>query len=286
MTTLEALAVASRRLAAAGIASSSLDAELLLRHVTGWDRATILARSEASVTATQEALFLALVDERARRRPLQHLTGTQAFWRHEFRVTPDVLIPRPETEILVEAAVDRLRGHEHPTVVDVGTGSGCVALSLASELPQATIHGTDISETALAVARNNADRLKLSGRVVWHQGDLLSPVLALSGEVHMVVSNPPYVDSTEASSLAPEVRDHEPALALFPPGDAYSVYRRLIPDAAPLLAPRGWLLLEVGQGMSDSVAALCVDAGLEIEVVIADLQSIPRVVVASRPAGM
>ena len=284
MTTLEALAIATPRLAAAGIPSSSRDAELFLLHVTGWDRAKLLARPETSLTVAQEALFLALVEERARRRPLQHLTGTQAFWRHDFRVTPDVLIPRPETEILVEAAIDRLRGHEHATVVDVGTGSCCIALSLASELPRATVHGTDVSEAALAVASDNADRLKLSGRVIWHRGDLLAP-FALAGEIDMIVSNPPYVDPSDAPSLAPEVRDHEPGLALFPPGDAYSIYRRLIPDAARLLVPRGWLILEIGQGMSPGVVALCRDAGLEVETVIPDLQSIPRVVVARRTAA-
>ncbi|MFI5183356.1 MAG: peptide chain release factor N(5)-glutamine methyltransferase, partial [Vicinamibacteria bacterium] len=276
MTTLEALAAAHRRLAESGLGSSSQDAERLLLHVTGWDRAALLARPEAEVTTSQEALFLALVEERARRRPLQHLTGTQAFWRHDFRVTPDVLIPRPETEILVEAAIERLRDRDHPTVVDVGTGSGCIALSLAFEVAAATVHAIDISAPALRIARDNADRLGLSGRVVWHQGDLLAPVVGLAGDVQMIVSNPPYVDPNDIPALAPEVRDHEPALALFPPGDAYSIYRRLVPEAARILAPRAWLLLEVGQGMSDQVASLCRSASLAVDTVIPDLQSIPR----------
>ncbi len=282
MTILEALAAATATLAKAGVPDPSLDAEALLRHVTGWDRATVLVQPRQSLDAGQESRFLALVEERSRRRPLQHLLGTQAFWRHDFRVTPDVLIPRPETEVLVEAAIQRLRPLDEPTIVDVGTGSGCIALSLAAELPLAVVHGVDVSASALSVARDNAERLGLSGRVTWHQGDLLSPVLALRDRINMIVSNPPYVDRADAPSLAPEVRDHEPPLALFPPGDAYAVYRRLIPEALPLLAPGGWLLLEVGQHMSEGVSALCNDAGLEVQAVLPDLQSIPRVVVARR----
>ena len=256
-----------------------------MRYVTGADRAALLVNPRQSLTSDQESRFLALVEERSRRRPLQHLVGTQAFWRHEFRVTPDVLIPRPETEVLVEAALERLRPLGDPTVVDVGTGSGCIALSLAAEMPRAAVHGVDVSERALAVARENAARLGLSARVSWHQGDLLAPVLALSGRIDMIVSNPPYVDPADALSLAPEVRDHEPSLALFPPGDPYSIYRRLVPDAARVLSPHGWLLLEIGQHMREHVAALCTAAGFEVQAVLPDLQSIPRVVVARRTAA-
>lgn len=220
------------------------------------------------------------MDERARRRPLQHLTGTQSFWRHELRVTPDVLIPRPETELLVEAAIGVLSHATRPLTVDVGTGSGCIALSLAAELPEACIHATDISRAALAVAEENADRLGLAGRVRFHAGDLLEPLIRLAGRFLLVVSNPPYVDPSEAASLAPEVRDHEPHIALFAPEQRYSVYRRLAPQARRMLVPRGWLLLEIGQGMSDEVSRICTQEGFEVERVIPDLQAIPRVVVA------
>jgi release factor glutamine methyltransferase len=282
VTILESLAAATAALAKAGVAHAPLDAEALLRHVTGRDRAALLADPRQSLDAGQESRFLALVEERTHRRPLQHLLGTQAFWRHDFRVTPDVLIPRPETEVLVEAAIERLRPLDQPTIVDVGTGSGCIALSLAAELPLAVVHGVDVSAAALSVARDNGERLGLSQRVAWRQGDLLAPVQDLAGRISMVASNPPYVDPADAPSLAPEVRDHEPALALFPPGDAYTIYRRLIPDAARVLSPRGWLLLEVGQHMSERVSALCTDAGFELQAVLPDLQSIPRVVVARR----
>jgi len=268
---------------AAGIENAALDAELLLRHVTGWDRATLLAETNAEIGDLAAARYFALVEERASRRPLQHLTGVQAFWHHEFHVTRDVLIPRPETEVLVEAALGLLRQMTNPLVVDVGTGSGCIALSLANELPNAEIHATEISLAALAVAEDNARRLGLADRVWFHLGDLLTPVADLAGRLDMIVSNPPYVDPAVSVSLAPEVRDHEPALALFPAGDAYAAYRRLAPQVMRLLRPGGRLVLEIGQDMSDGVDALCREAGLVVERIVPDLQSIPRALVASKP---
>lgn len=276
------LAAAAVRLEAAGIAAGSPDAELLLRHVLGWDRATLLLRAADPLAAEHRERFLALVDERARRRPLQHLVGTQAFWRREFRVTPDVLIPRPETEILVEAALDRLRPLLQPRIVDVGTGSGCIALSLAAELPAATVLATDISAAALGVARDNARRLGLEARVSFHEGDLLDPV-ATHGPFDLVASNPPYVDPAERPALAPEVRDHEPRIALFPPdGEPLSVYRRLVPQVWTALKPGGWLIVEVGLGQADEVGGILLRAGFTLEPVERDLQQIPRVLVARR----
>ena len=272
---------ATQRLRRAGIADATLDSETLLRHELGWDRARLVTSAREFVTPEAAARFFSLVDQRAARRPLQHLIGTQAFWRHDFLVTPDVLIPRPETELLVEAALERLRATPHARVADVGTGSGCIALSLAAELPETEVHALDVSPAALAVARRNASRLDLE-RVRFHEGDLLAPVSGHSFDA--IVSNPPYVDRAEAASLMPEVADHEPVLALFAPGaDAYGVYRRLIPQAYAALVPGGFLALEVGQGMADTVAALCEAAGLPVEAVLADLQRIPRTVVARRP---
>lgn len=280
MTVAEALRSATGRLQEAGVADAARDAERLLEHVLGWDRAALLSSPLAAVSPEAEARFRSLVDERARRRPLQHLTGTQAFWRHEFRVTPDVLIPRPETEVLVEAALELLRDVPRPVVVDVGTGSGCIALSLAAERPDAVVHAVDVSERALAVARDNARRLGLEGRVEHHLGDLLEPVAEIAGRVDLVASNPPYADP--ADPIAPEVRDHEPGIALFPAPDRYAVYRRLAPQARDILKPRGWLLLEIGLGMDAEVTRICADAGLAVDRVIPDLQSIPRTVVARR----
>ncbi len=280
MTAAALLREAEQALRGAGIDSAAWDAERLLRHVLQWDRAAVLTRSAEKVAPDAQARLRDLVARRARRIPLQQLVGTQAFWRHEFLVTPDVLVPRPETELLVETALARLRGSERPVLVDVGTGSGCIALSLALERPDAEVHATEISGAALAVARENARRLGAASRVAFHEGDLLTPVSALAGRIALVLSNPPYVAEAERDALAPEVRDHEPALALFAGKDGLAVYRRLVPAAAAVLRPGGLLALEIGHGQADAVTRLCREAGLTVETVAADLQGIARVVVA------
>jgi release factor glutamine methyltransferase len=282
MTAAALLREAAAVLREAGVPSPEWDAERLLRHVTGWDRAFLVTRPDEPVEGGAEARFRGLLTRRAARVPLQHLVGTQAFWRHEFVVTPAVLIPRPETEVLVETALELARAVERPVVVDVGTGSGCVALSIAAERPDAVVHATDVSEAALAVARDNARRLGLDGRVALHRGDLLEPVRDLAGRIDLVVSNPPYVDEADRDSLAPEVRDHEPAVALFAPGDALSVYRRLAVAAATALKPGGCLAVEVGAGQAESVVGILGDAGLEPGPPVPDLQAIARVVFGSR----
>ena len=279
MTAHDAIEEAAGRLASAGVAEPRLDAERLLRHVTGWDAAALLVHSRDAIAEDDERRFRELVAQRARRRPMQHLTGLAPFWRHELRVTPDVLIPRPETEHLVEAALERLKGVERPVVVDVGTGSGCIALAIAAERPDASVHAVDLSPAALAVARENAARLGLAERVVFHEGDLVGP---LHGQrVDVLVSNPPYVGADEVEGLEPEVRDHDPRMALVPPGDRFSVYRRLASDARAVLRPGGTLMVEIGQGMESEVARIFEAAGLTVERVVPDLQGISRVVVAS-----
>jgi release factor glutamine methyltransferase len=278
MTAAALLAEAEAVLAAAGVELADRDAERLLRHVLGWDRASRLASPTAEVPATAVARFRALVVRRSAREPLQHILGRQAFWRHEFVVTPRVLIPRPETELLVEVALGLVKDVEGPVIVDVGTGSGCVALSIAAERRDAEVQATDISEPALAVARENARRLGLEDRVTFRQGDLLEPLARLAGRIDLVVSNPPYVDPSERDSLAPEVRDHEPALALFPPGDALAVYRRLVPAAAVALRPGGALALEISPSLPEAVQGLFRDAGFREPTVHVDLARRPRVV--------
>lgn len=283
-TVAQAARDAGRRLCAAGIGTGAWDAELLLRHVLGWDRSRLVSASDEPLGPEALARFLALIAERERRRPLQHLTGTQAFWRHEFLVTPDVLIPRPSTEHVVEAALELLRPLRAPLVADVGTGSGCIALSLAAERPDAVVHAVDISAPALAVARENARRLGLAERVRFHQGDLLAPLDEWHGQFDLIASNPPYVDQTDAQSLEPEVVEHEPHTALFARGGTYAAYEALIPGAASALRPGGFLVLEFGQGMETRVAELCRTAALEVLEVRADLLDIPRVVVSRRSA--
>ena len=283
MTAAALLADAAATLAAAGVEAPEWDAERLLRHVLGWDRAALFANPDRAVPEPEAERFRALLARRAAREPLQYILGTQAFWKHEFLVTPAVLIPRPETELLVETSLELLKGVEAPIVVDVGTGSGCVALSLALERPDAVVHATDISGQALDVARENARRFDLEGRVAFHQGQLLEPRSGLEG--HLVVSNPPYVDPAEREALAPEVRDHEPERALFPPGDALSVYRRLVPASARLLRAGGALAVEISPSIPRDVARIFAAAGFVDATVRADLASLPRVVFGRLPVG-
>jgi release factor glutamine methyltransferase len=285
MTVAQLLAEAAGLLRHAGVEAAEWDAERLLRHVLGWDRARLVASPGASVEAERERAFRALLAERARRVPLQHLTGLQAFWKHEFQVTRDVLVPRPETELLVETALELLRAAERPLVVDVGTGSGCIALSIAAERPDAELHATDVSAPALEVARTNARRLGLEGRVALHLGQLLEPVSGLRGRVDLVVSNPPYVDPAERETLAPEVRDHEPEVALFPPGDALSVYRRLVPAALESLRPGGSLAVEIAPALGPALQDLLAAAGFADSLVANDLAGRARVVRGRRPLG-
>jgi release factor glutamine methyltransferase len=279
-----ALDFATSQLRANGLAQAPLDAELLLRHVLGWDRASILARGDDSLPTDAEERFLQLVAERARRRPLQHLTGIQAFWRHEFVVGPAVLIPRPETEVLVETGLALLRGTRAPRIVDVGTGSGCIALSLAAERPDAFVIATDRSAPALAIARENASRLRLAGRVRFLRGDLLE---AVDGGSHfdLVVSNPPYVSDAEWQDLEPEVRDHDPRSALVPDEGVAALYGRLFHGAARVLRPGGAVVVEIGAGQSEGVLAQADAAGFVAPRSVPDLQQIPRVIVATRAPG-
>jgi release factor glutamine methyltransferase len=257
------------------------DAERLLRHALAWDAAALLARAREPLPGAAQERLAALVAERSLRVPLQHLVGTVEFWRREFLVSPAALIPRPETELLVEQALRALASREAPLVIDVGTGSGCIALSIAAERPDAAVHAVDISDEALALAAQNAQRLGLQGRVRFHRGDLLEPLSGLARRADVIASNPPYLDASELPGLAPEVRDHEPPVALLPPdGDRYSIYRRLAPQARSRLLDGGLLLLEIGLGMEQQVRAICDGAGLSVETVLPDLQRIPRVVVA------
>jgi release factor glutamine methyltransferase len=278
MTAAALLADAAATLAAAGVETPEWDAERLLRHVLGWDRAALLASPGHAVPGPDAERFRALVRRRASREPLQYILRTQAFWKHDFLVTPAVLIPRPETELLVETSLELLRGLVTPVVVDVGTGSGCIALSIAAERPDAVVHATDVSAVALEVARENARRLGLEGRVAFHEGQILEPLSGLEVPVHLVVSNPPYVAPGEREGLLPEVRDHEPEHALFPPGDVLAVYRRLVPSSAAFLQRRGALAVEISPFVLEGVRRLFHEAGFVDTTVRADLAGRPRVV--------
>ena len=250
----------------------------------GWERADVIVRAAEDVPSASAALFDTAIEQRARRRPLQHLTGHQAFWKHDFIVTPDVLIPRPETERLVETALELIRDRPAPLVVDVGTGSGCIALSLAAERPDARVHAIDLSPAALLVARENASRLHLESRVTFHEGDLLEPMRDQAGTIDLVVSNPPYVSAEEWATLEPEVRDHDPHIALVPAEGVERLYARLLTQAARGLRPGGWVVVEIGADSKGHVAEAMRHAALGDVSVRADLQGIARVVAGRRPS--
>jgi release factor glutamine methyltransferase len=267
-------------LRASGVPSAERDAEVLLAHALGEEPARLHARPDAAVTEEVEARFRELLARRGARVPLQYLTGIQEFWSLRFRVTPAVLIPRPETEGLVEAFL-RLLDRPEPLVADVGTGSGCLAVAVVHEVPGATVHAVDDSEEALAVARENAVAHGVEGRIVFHRGDLVGPLLTagLPGRVDAILSNPPYVGEEEMTTLEPEVALHEPRRALTPGRDALLIHRRLAREAASILKPGGHLIVEIGAGQEGSLRALYA-GGLEVIEVRPDLAGIPRVLVA------
>jgi len=226
-----------------------LEAEVLLTHVTGLPRTALLAHPERPLPTDRWAAYEARVRRRAAGYPLPYLIGRVEFYGLEFAVTPDVLIPRPETERLVEMARARRPG----VIVDVGTGSGCVAVALAVHLPGAQVYATDLSGPALRVAAANARRHGVEDRVRLIQGDLVGP---LTGPIDLVVSNPPYVAEGEWAFLPESVRQHEPRLALDGGADGLAVIRRLLTDVPRLLRPGGVLLVEIGATQREAAAAL------------------------------
>jgi release factor glutamine methyltransferase len=262
-----------------------LDAETLLLHVLSKyapdrNRAWLITHGNSRTIPGVGSNFRALVQRRLAGEPIQYITGEQEFYGLPFRVTEDVLIPRPETEHLVERALELAAGFERPRIVDVGTGSGAITIAMACRLPEARITAVDISAAALEVARENAERNCVAGRIDFRKSDLLAAVE--DEQFEMVASNPPYVASSDRDSLSVEVRDHEPALALFAGEDGLNVYRRLIPAAFAVLTAGGFLLMEIGYGQSEAVAALLEQAGFERIEFVLDLQGIARVACGQR----
>jgi release factor glutamine methyltransferase len=314
----------------AHVPSFTLAGELLLLHVVGRDRTWIYAHPEESISSPDAECFFALIARRANGEPTQHLTGKQEFWGLEFEVTPDVLIPRPETEHLIEVALDRLavrelRADRKQTltgeglqIVDIGTGSGCIAIALAKELPAATIYATDISSVALAVAQRNAKRHSVSDRIRFLECNLLDGFIhrasanagiSVVGAQHaaplqgtatpnaehgsritehglrsfdLIASNPPYIGRREAATLMREVRDHEPEIALYGGEEGYELYAGLIAQAAAHLKRLGILVLELGHNSLPAIQPL-LDAPAWTNVAVTnDLAGIPRVIAAER----
>src|SRR6267378_3543214 len=314
----------------AHVPSFTLAAELLLLHVLGRDRTWLYAHPEEQVSSADAERFFALLARRAAGEPTQHLTGKQEFWGLEFEVTPDVLIPRPETEHVIEVALDRLALRERRAgrkqtltgeglqIADIGTGSGCIAIAIAKELPGAATYATDISSAALAVAQRNAARHSVSDRIRFLECNLLdgfihraaanagislvgaqhaAPLLATDSSstprqspvtshqsplFDLIASNPPYIGRREAGTLMREVRDHEPAIALYGGEEGYELYADLITQAAAHLKPGGILVLELGHNSLPAVQPL-LDAPTWTNVAVTnDLAGIPRVLAAER----
>jgi len=284
----------------AQVPSYTLAAELLLLHVLGRDRTWIYSHPEEEILDSVADQYSALVQRRANGEPTQHLTGKQEFWGLELEVTPDVLIPRPETEHLIEVALDRLAvrefraGRRQKTdgaglrIADIGTGSGCMAIALAKELPAATILATDVSAAALAVARRNAERHGVIGRMRFVKANLLgegSESRETSGEPNafdLIASNPPYVGRREAATLMREVREHEPEIALYGGEEGYELYGDLIAQSAKCLLSGGILVLELGHNSLPAVEPLLGASTWTKVGVTNDLAGIPRVVAAEK----
>jgi release factor glutamine methyltransferase len=257
-------------------------AEALLMHVLSRDRAFLHAHPEYELTAREARAFEEAVVKRANGIPLQYITGHQEFWGLDFIVTPAVLIPRPETEHLVESALGLIRESRagRSRIIDVGTGSGCIILSVAHEVKEVELHAVDISPAALEVARENAERLQMTERVTFHESDLLTNFLGAPGYFDFVLSNPPYVGRSEADKVQREVREHEPEVAVFGGERGLDVYERLIPQAHQVLKPGGYLLLEIGYSIEEPVRHL-LEGWTDVEAV-PDLQGIPRVIIARK----
>ena len=266
----------------AGIDSAETDARLLMAHALGIDRAELIANGERALTLEQTKSIDALAERRLKHEPVARIFGRKEFWTLSLQISPAVLVPRPETETVIEAALDALvrdaRQMERLHILDIGTGSGALLLALLSELPNATGTGTDISTAALEVARGNAERSDFATRCTFVACDIAAGV---RGPFDLIVSNPPYVAHGEIASLAPEVRDYDPALALDGGADGLNGYRAIAAQARGLLAPGGMLIVELGMGQEEAVRALFTKAGLFVAAARHDLAGIPRALSAT-----
>jgi release factor glutamine methyltransferase len=277
------LSIAAReRFIRAGIPpdQAGIDAEVLARAAAGWDRATWLTRRNEPAGIEAAARFEAMASRREQREPVAYITGVREFWGLDFIVSPAVLIPRPETELIVEAALDRLADPARAwRIADVGTGSGCIAIALATERRAAMLTATDVSDAALEVARQNAILRGVGSRIGFLRTSFLDDAI---GPFDLIVANPPYVPTFARTALAPDVREFEPDAALFGHGaDGLDEARAILTQAATRLAPGGWLLMEFGYGQGDEVREAASGVpGLRAEMILRDLQGHERTLVA------
>jgi release factor glutamine methyltransferase len=276
----QSLNAAVQRLAAAHVGSPRMNAEVLLMFTLGCDRAYLYAHSERELTEDESSRYDDALSQRTQGVPSQYITGHQEFWGLDLIVTPAVLIPRPETEHLIEAALPLAKSLADPKIVDIGTGSGAIALALAKELPAAEIHATDISAQALEIAKTNAARHDLQSRIQFHVGDLFA---GLQPGFDLVVSNPPYVGDSEQDQVQLEVRKFEPRNAVFAGPTGVEVIERLISQSQTSLKPGGWLLFEISGTIADRVRTML--AAWDSVRITNDLQGIPRIAAARRPNG-
>jgi release factor glutamine methyltransferase len=257
------------------------DAELLLLHTLQISRVTLIAYPDRDISPEQHTLYQAAITRRRQLEPIQYITGEQEFYGLRLHVSPAVLIPRPETEHLVEAVLRLLPANQPVKLVDIGTGSGAIAIALAAHLPLATIIAVDLSLGALAIAGQNAREHNVANRIQFLPSDLLTAVKSHGATFDAIVSNPPYIPESDRPTLHPQVREHEPASALFAGETGLDIYRRLIPEALSALKSNGTLALEIGHGQQQSLTHLL--AGWNDVTFLKDLQQIPRVVLARKP---
>lgn len=286
LTLLEAINLTRDFFRTRGIENPRLDAEILLAHVLGCERIDLYVNFDRHLDSDARARYRELVRRRAAREPLQYLTGVVEFMSLRLRVNENTMIPRPETELLVETAIGIL--HKEPeakNVLDIGTGCGNIAVAIAHALPSVRVFATDISRGALAVARKNAESLGVGDRITFLEGDLFEPLKqeSLYMTFDMVVSNPPYVSISEKESLAPEVAMHEPAVAIFAGEDGAYFHKRIIFEGKKFLTPGGTMILEVGAGQADTVAALFLQDGAYCDIEkLKDYGGVERIVMARR----
>ena len=281
MKLLDKLTAARATLTAAGVppGDAAADVDLFARRILDWDRVRLITEQTGDAPAALEPRFSEWIDRRVHREPTTYIVGLREFWGLDFHVTPDVLIPRPETEFIVEEALLLLAGMEQPNIADIGTGSGCLAVTLAHESPRSQVVASDLSAPALEVARQNAVRHGVAERVTFVQTSYLD---GIPGPFDLVVSNPPYVRDLDKPALSREVR-HEPDVALFGGGDGLRDVAGVLDTAIRTVRPGGWFLMEFGYGQDDSVRAfVAARPALRLERIRDDLQGIPRTAIIQR----
>ena len=280
MTAGNAIRDAVRRLGQAGVKSPQVDVEWLIADLLSCNRSEIPLHAQTDLTAEDQDLFSRWIERRTRREPLQHILGTANFFGYDFQVSAEVLIPRPETEVLVELALEFLMHLPNPSVFDLGTGSGCIALSLAKRCSKASIIGSDVSREALALARANAVSLVTLDQVEFRHADGLA-AFAKGEQMDLILSNPPYIPTAKIDTLEPEVRDHDPRLALDGGADGMQFYRLLANEGQSHLKSGGKLMAEFGDGQAATIVDLFGQADWPSVTTANDLSHQPRILIAS-----